>query len=58
MAFVNQLLVVVEREIEVGKMRNICQSSQVGNGGENFGILPKSCQKRGIVLKKMNQMHC
>ena len=51
-------LSLLNERLKLVLMRHICQSSQVGNGGENFGILPKSCQKRGIVLKKFNQMHC
>ena len=59
--FCNQWLSSINRLSLLDKrlklMRNICQSSQVGNGGENFGIFPKSCQKRGIVIRKLNRMH-
>ena len=47
-------LSLLNERLKLVLMRHICQSSQVGNWGENFG----SCQKRGIVLKKFNQMHC
>ena len=50
----HQLLPCIDgREIEFF----VTAPSQVEDGGENFGIFPKTCQKWGIVIRKLNQIH-